>query len=146
MTTVIDDLVVRVDADTTRLRAELADVGRLSQRFGDSLGRALEDAALRGKGLSDVLRGVADSLSRAALDMAMKPLESLAAGAFQTLLSGILPGAQVPVTPFAKGGVVASPSFFSLSQGLGVAGEAGAEAILPLARGADGRLGVRSGA
>jgi phage-related minor tail protein len=46
------------------------------------------------------------------------------------------------VTAFAKGGVVASPSYFSTGGGLGLAGEAGAEAILPLSRGSDGRLGV----
>jgi phage-related minor tail protein len=48
------------------------------------------------------------------------------------------------VTPFASGGVIASPSFFPMRGGLGLAGEAGPEAILPLARGADGRLGVRA--
>jgi len=46
---------------------------------------------------------------------------------------------------FAKGGVVASPTYFPLSGGLGLMGEAGAEAIMPLARGPDGRLGVSGG-
>ena len=46
--------------------------------------------------------------------------------------------------PFAEGGVIASPAFFPLGRGLGLMGERGAEAILPLTRGADGRLGVRS--
>ena len=48
------------------------------------------------------------------------------------------------ILPFAKGGVVASPSFFPLNGGLGVAGAAGPEAIVPLQRGADGRLGIAS--
>lgn len=48
------------------------------------------------------------------------------------------------VLPFAKGGVIASPMLFPLRGGTGLAGEAGAEAILPLRRGADGRLGVAS--
>jgi tape measure domain-containing protein len=43
---------------------------------------------------------------------------------------------------FAKGGIVNSPTAFSHSQGLGVMGEAGPEAILPLKRGSDGSLGV----
>src|SRR4029079_1324339 len=47
------------------------------------------------------------------------------------------------LTAFAAGGVIATPACFSLGPGgLGVAGEAGPEAILPLARGRDGRLGV----
>ncbi len=49
------------------------------------------------------------------------------------------------VTAFAKGGIVAAPSYFPLSNGLGLMGEAGPEAILPLRRGSDGRLGVASG-
>jgi phage-related minor tail protein len=43
---------------------------------------------------------------------------------------------------FANGGVVNSPTLFGHSQGMGVMGEAGPEAILPLKRGADGSLGV----
>ena len=47
------------------------------------------------------------------------------------------------LTAFAAGGVIATPTYFPLGPGgLGVAGEAGPEAILPLARGRDGRLGV----
>lgn len=53
-------------------------------------------------------------------------------------------GSVLNVMPFAKGGVVATPSYFPLGNTLGVAGERGAEAILPLARGGDGRLGVRA--
>ncbi|MDF2811928.1 MAG: phage tail tape measure protein, partial [Microvirga sp.] len=49
------------------------------------------------------------------------------------------------VMPFAQGGVVSAPSYFPLGRGLGVMGEKGAEAVMPLARGPDGRLGVRSG-
>jgi len=49
------------------------------------------------------------------------------------------------VMPFAKGGVVGAPAYFPLGRGLGLMGEKGAEAVMPLARGPDGRLGVRPG-
>ena len=52
------------------------------------------------------------------------------------------------VRPFAGGGVVAAPTYFPLNGtdgGLGLMGEAGPEAILPLKRGSDGRLGVAAG-
>jgi len=49
------------------------------------------------------------------------------------------------VTPFAKGGVVSAPTYFGSAGGLGLMGEAGAEAILPLKRGPDGALGVAAG-
>lgn len=50
------------------------------------------------------------------------------------------------IVPFAKGDVFTSPKFFKFASGgqmnMGVMAEAGAEAILPLRRGRDGRLGV----
>lgn len=50
------------------------------------------------------------------------------------------------VTPFAKGGVVSAPTMFGFGRGnLGLMGEAGPEAIMPLKRGADGKLGVAGG-
>ena len=79
-----------------------------------------------------------------------KPLEQGLGNAFAGLFSGVgfAKGGVVqnamPV-PFASGGVIQSPIAFPLHGGrLGVAGERGAEAILPLARGSDGRLGVRA--
>jgi lambda family phage tail tape measure protein len=61
-------------------------------------------------------------------------------------LTGLTPFASggVPghVVPFAGGGVVSTPSYFPMAGGVGLVGEAGAEAILPLRRAADGRLGV----
>ena len=49
------------------------------------------------------------------------------------------------VQMFANGGVVGSPTMFGHSGGLGVMGEAGPEAIMPLKRGSDGKLGVAGG-
>jgi phage-related minor tail protein len=46
------------------------------------------------------------------------------------------------VVPFAKGGVVGGPTLFPMSQGTGLMGESGPEAIVPLSRGPDGKLGV----
>ena len=43
---------------------------------------------------------------------------------------------------FAKGGIVNAPTMFKHSRGLGMAGEAGPEAIIPLKRGRGGELGV----
>src|SRR5919107_311969 len=49
------------------------------------------------------------------------------------------------VMPFDKRGVVGAPAYFPLGRGLGLMGERGAEAVMPLARGPDGRLGVQAG-
>jgi lambda family phage tail tape measure protein len=50
--------------------------------------------------------------------------------------------AQGRVMPFARGGVVQGPTGFAMRGGMGLMGEAGPEAIMPLRRGPDGRLGV----
>ena len=48
------------------------------------------------------------------------------------------------IVPFANGGVVSAPQFFPMGGSrMGLMGEAGPEAIMPLKRGADGKLGVR---
>lgn len=49
------------------------------------------------------------------------------------------------VIPFAHGGVVSGPALFPMKNGTGMMGEAGPEAIMPLKRGADGKLGVAGG-
>jgi hypothetical protein len=49
------------------------------------------------------------------------------------------------VIPFARGGVVGSPTMFPMAGGrTGLMGEAGPEAIMPLKRGKDGKLGVQA--
>ena len=48
------------------------------------------------------------------------------------------------VTPFAKGGVVTKPTLFPFASGVGLMGEAGPEAIMPLHRDSRGSLGVKS--
>ena len=49
------------------------------------------------------------------------------------------------VTPFASGGVVNRPTLFPMANGAGLMGESGPEAIMPLKRGKDGKLGVEGG-
>lgn len=126
--------------DTQRLRAELTELNRLGGSFGGTIARAFSSAISGGRKFSDVLRSLALSLSQQALTAALKPIG--------TLFGGLLGSIAAPaggITPFAKGGVVNSPLLFPLAGGTGVAGEAGAEAILPLARDRSGRLGVRAG-
>ena len=49
------------------------------------------------------------------------------------------------IVPFAQGGVVNSPTLFPMSgRKTGLMGEAGPEAIMPLTRGSDGKLGVKA--
>ncbi|MGD9545204.1 MAG: phage tail tape measure protein [Methylocystis sp.] len=98
-------------------------------------------AAASGRSFNDVLSTIAQSLARMALRAGTKALaEGLVSGLSGMFSSGF--GGAGTVAPFAEGGVVASPTFFANGGAMGLMGERGAEAIMPLARGADGRLGV----
>jgi len=142
---------VEVRADTSELRKELGRAAQYGEGFARSLTGAFEGVALKGKSLSEALRGVALSLSKMVLSSAFKPFESGLSKFFSNAFAGTLGFANggavqsgLPV-PFASGGVIASPVAFPLAGGrTGVMGERGAEAIMPLARGPDGRLGVRA--
>lgn len=134
---------VVIGGDITPLREELREASRLSNSFANNLTRAFTDASLKGRALSDVLKSLAFSLSQNTLEAALQPISRAFGDSLTQLLGGAGLVPSVPV-PFARGGVIASPMTFPLGSQRGVAGEAGPEAILPLARGRDGRLGVRS--
>ena len=147
------------EAELSRLSQTMLFTGRevtsLSGALGGGLRRAFDGVMFDGMRLSDALKGVAQSMAASVYGVAMRPVQNALGGALAEgingMLSGILPFAkggafsQGRVTPFAKGGVVAQPSLFPMRGGIGLMGEAGPEAILPLARGADGRLGVQAG-
>jgi phage-related minor tail protein len=134
----------------------MKDAGReatgMSRSVTSSIRRAFEGVLLDGKNVGDALSSVGRSISGAVLNQAMAPVQGAVGGGLQSLLSGILPFAKGAafgagrVAAFARGGVVDGPTHFPMRGGVGLMGEAGPEAIMPLARGADGRLGVRGGA
>ena len=117
---------------------------------------AFSRGVIEGKRFEDVLRSVGRSMTDSLLKTALKPLQAgisnllgtgikSLTGLFSGGFGSLGGGASVPVAPFAEGGIVASPSYFPTGRGLGLMGESGAEAIMPLSRGPDGRLGVRAG-
>lgn len=112
------------------------------KKFSSAMTRAFAQAITGGKQFDDVLKNVALSLSNLAVQSALKPLGKILSGGLDEILEG---GGKMTITPFASGGVIGAPSYFPMSSGLGLAGEAGPEAIMPLSRGPDGRLGVASG-
>ena len=129
--------------DADDVRAGLDRVEASAQRMSRTLTRAFASAVVSGKSFEDTLKGVALALSKMALNSAMKPLQQGVSSSLNALMSVFSSSGGSPaITPFADGGVVARPTFFGAQGGLGLMGERGAEAIMPLARGADGRLGV----
>lgn len=129
-------------------------LGNLERGFAGGLRRAIDGLVIDGDRLSDALRTVGQSMVDTVYRAAMKPvtdqLGGLLSQGVNSLFGGLAPFAdgaafsQGRVMPFAKGGVVSRATAFPMRGGTGLMGEAGPEAILPLARGADGRLGVQA--
>jgi lambda family phage tail tape measure protein len=139
--------VSALSLQTDQLKTDMADLGKMADRFGQALVRSFASAIIQGRKLSDVLKGLALSLAGQALSSALKPLGDLAGGLFSQLFASARGNVVSAgrIQPFAGGGIVNSPTLFPLRGGTGLMGEAGAEAIVPLARGRDGKLGIRSG-
>lgn len=140
-----DDLFARpLGEELGGVAAELKRIGELAEGVAGAISRSFRSALTDGKSFRSVLADIARSFADIALKAAFKPLGSLLGGVVENLFAATNP-ALGGVTPFAKGAVVASPHYFPTGRGLGLMGEAGPEAIMPLQRGPDGRLGVASG-
>lgn len=152
-----DDDVPDLSGSFSQQATMLRDLDRATKLFGRSVTEAFSKGVTEGKRFEDVLKGVGLRLSQSVLKQSLKPVEtglsSLLSQGFSSLAGGFgnLGGAGGGVSglgevqAFAKGGVVGKPTYFGLGSQVGLMGEAGAEAILPLARGVDGRLGVQAG-
>lgn len=122
----LDDLGTSFKASIDRMVANVLAAQAATQLFG-------EDFA---KGTSTELGGVVGKVFKGAEEV-FGGLFNADGNVFDQ--SGLI--------PFANGGVVSSATPFAFGDGkLGVMGEAGPEAILPLRRGPDGKLGVQGGA
>jgi phage-related minor tail protein len=147
----------KADQEMQKLEQRQRDLALGANKFASAMTSAFSQMIIGGKQFDDVLKSLAlrmsDMVLRAALQPVMKSLASSLTGglekAFGNLFgsaTGMQVAAQGAVKPFASGGVIGTPTYFPLtSGGVGLAGEAGPEAILPLARGRDGRLGVAGG-
>ena len=130
--------------------------------FTDSIKTVQEsmaDVVVKGiKGMEDALvtfvttgklsfRSLANSIIA---DMARVAIQQMITKPFTNFLDGLFGNANGnafvdgKVEKYAYGGVVKKPTLFPMANGIGLMGEAGAEAILPLRRGSNGKLGVQS--
>ncbi len=140
---------------------------RLSGVFSGTLSNAFRDGRFSverfGQSLVDSLMRMTDNL----ITQALRPLEDAISNMIRNLLDAANSGggsggsiiggiadaiteaiggsSDAPAKQFAKGGVVNRPTVFPMAKGIGLMGEAGPEAILPLKRGPGGDLGVAGG-
>ncbi len=138
-------LVAEFDSELAGLGRNLTFTGRevegLSRSFSTGLRRAFDGVVFDGMRMQDALRGIAQTMTTSVYNTAMKPVQN----AFGSLLAQGVSGAMGAIMPFAKGGVISQATAFPMRGGTtGLMGEAGPEAIMPLSRGPDGRLGVRA--
>jgi phage-related minor tail protein len=152
-------VVAGFEGELARMRDSMVftsrEVNTLATGIGGGLRRAFDGLVFDGMRLSDALKGLGQSIVNSVYNVAMRPVQNALGGflanGINALTSGLMPfskgGAftQGRVMPFASGGVVSGAMAFPMRGGTGLMGEAGPEAILPLARGADGRLGVQGG-
>lgn len=133
-----------VETETRAAAREARDLGRV---FTGALG----DIASGGKSLKSVLQSVAVDFAKLAAEnlFGQKGASDARPGIPRAILSSVNANGNVfeagRIRAFAKGGVLSGPTIFPMQSGVGLAGEAGPEAIVPLQRGSDGRLGIAGG-
>jgi hypothetical protein len=152
-------MVAAFDGELARMRETMIFTGRevntLSNGISGGLRKAFDGLIFDGMKLNDALKTVANTIVDSVYSIAIKPVTGALGGLLAQGVAGVMDAgmpfangrafSQGRVMPFAKGGVVSSPTGFPMRGGMGLMGEAGPEAIMPLARGPDGRLGVQAG-
>ncbi len=130
-------------AKVKELNVELTESQKLFESIKNTVATGLANAI---EGLIDGTKSLGESLSSILKQMASMFLQA----GTKSLIGSIFPSAngnvfaQNKVVPFASGGIVNKPTIFPMANGMGLMGEAGPEAIMPLRRGANGKLGVES--
>jgi len=138
--------------------------------FSDSFKSVLDGTSTTQEALAGFFKNIASYF----LDMAVQIIQKMITMAILNTVVGLLPGggggggdifsdiagrgglrmanggvfAKNKIVPYAKGGIVNKPTMFAYANGgtgrFGLMGEAGPEAIMPLRRGANGKLGVQA--
>jgi len=152
------EMAAAFNGELARVRESFAgtgqDVAVLERGISRGLNKAIRGAVLEGDSLSQALHNLANAMVNAAFNAAMRPVTDhfggMIAQGIGSIVSGVMPFAkgasfaQGRVQPFASGGIVSGPTTFAMRGGTGLMGEAGPEAIMPLSRGSDGKLGVKA--
>lgn len=163
----LTDALIDVETQIDSLTGALPELTEQADESAQQMRSTIEGAL--GSALSSTLRGEFDSIGKMwanlLIDMAARAIAADILGSLfgdkgkggsgagsSVILSAILnlfgsargnAFGLSGVIPFATGGVVTSPTMFTFGAGkLGVMGEAGNEAVLPLKRGPGGKLGV----
>ena len=142
------DLITRIEK-IQELQDEEAKLEDISNIISSSMGEAFMSIVDGTKSAKDAFKDMARSIIARLYEILV--VEQLVNSIAGSIMGGFGGGGGAPSTslrpqarPFADGGVVGGPTFFPMAGGqTGLMGEAGPEAIMPLKRGANGKLGVQ---
>jgi hypothetical protein len=135
----INKAVAKSSAEIEKEQKKFAD--GIANSFGDAFTSMVDGT----KSVKDAFRDMArDIISQLYQVLVVEQMVASISGAIQGAMGGGMSSPAPQIRPFADGGVVNSPTTFPMSGGkTGLMGEAGPEAIMPLKRGANGKLGVQ---
>ena len=146
-------------AQQMRFNAALREANDIAGDFG----RTFVNDIMNGKSVTEALGNAVKNLGARLMQIALdRAINQLFGNLLGTFGSGLFGGAGAPlnlssfmtasangnvfaggnVIPFARGGVVSGPTIFPMANGMGLMGEAGPEAVMPLKRNSRGQLGV----
>ena len=143
------------------LKDKVKSLKESANEMKDTFRTAFKDLATGAKNFGDVVKDVLGKIADRLLDSAFDNLwgafsgggtKKTGGGFLGSLLGGIFGSAKgnvfsggSPVKAFANGGIVNGPTLFPMRGAqTGLMGEAGPEAIVPLSRGRNGKLGIQS--
>ena len=138
----------QIEAEKER-QAALEEAATQQQQLADLIGNSMEKSMM---GIVDGTMSVKDAFKSMAADvikelyrvLVVQQMVNAAKGFFGFADGGAFSGG-TEVKAYADGGVVNGPTTFPMSGGkTGLMGEAGPEAIMPLKRGSNGKLGVQA--
>jgi hypothetical protein len=146
------DKLDAITANIMGMNDELKKTKSIGEELGMTFSSAFEDAIVGGKKFSEVLNGLAQDVLRL---VTRKTITEPLAGGLTDMLKGFNLGSLFkanaaggvyagPGISAYSGQIVSKPTIFPFANGIGLMGEAGNEAILPLKRGSNGKLGVES--
>ena len=160
--TALTEAQAELDQINKSLKDNGINIEEVSKSISSSLSSGLITALRTGGNAFDAFSNLAVSALQKVLDKLIEMaiitpiLDSFTGGIGGTIFGGIskLFGSangnvfkNGNVVPFARGGIVKQPTIFPMANGgTGLMGEAGAEAVMPLRRMSNGRLGVEADA
>jgi hypothetical protein len=134
-----------------RTNYELTKLRETTDSIGGAAGSAFEDFVFGAKTAKQAIADLSMEIAHLVFQYAVtRPIaEAIGVGLFGgtswlagSAMGNVFDGGRI--TAFANGGIVSRPTLFPMASGAGLMGENGPEAVMPLSRGRDGRLGVSS--